>query len=917
MLCSGSGVEARTTETRHIVGREAELAALADFLARTTAPRALVLSGRPGIGKTTLWEAGVSAARERGIRVLVARPSESEMQLSLAALADLLEGIDRNLIAKLPAPQAHALEVALLRAEPSGRPPEPRAVGAATLGLLRQVAASDPVLVALDDAQWLDASSAEALAFAARRLEGEAVSFLLATRADASSMLEQALSRAGIERIEVGPLTLGATRRMLSDRLDLSLPRWLLRRIVESTDGNPLFALEVGRTLAGRELPRMGDELPIPDSVDELLGNRVAGLPPAQRRLLLAFALEGDLTAPQVAVIAGDDALDEAVAAGVVLREGDRVRPAHPLLAAAARRRASDAERRDLHRALADALEDPERQARSLALAAEAPDAELAAAVAAAADGASARGARQEAVELATHALELTPREASERPERVLALAESLALAGERRRLTDFLTSELELLPPGPARGRAYLLLTDGVKRTIDEMRHQLEQALAESDSDPGLRAAVLAEISVTAAVVTVERIADAEAMALEALAQASQSDADAERLVAQAWAWARALRGLPLEEVSERIPAASESMSMWSSVERVAGVRLAWRGEVDEARAALARLSALADERGEELSYVALQGHLCEVSLRAGDWNAASRFLDEFRESTGPGLLLAPLYERCRALLAAGQGTADEAERWAAEAIARSAKTGVRWDRLEALRARGIGALLLHDPAKAAASLREVWDHAQREGVEEPGAFPVASDLVEALTELGDVDGARSVTARLSELAERQEHPWARAAVRQCDALTVGDDNAAAELEQAASDFRELGLLFDHARALLLLGRIQRRRRKWAAARRALERAAAAFDEMGSAGWADEARSELARVGGRRPAAAGELTPTERRVAELAVDGLANKEIARALHVSVHTVEVHLSSVYAKVGVSSRSQLAGALRRT
>jgi DNA-binding NarL/FixJ family response regulator len=273
----------------------------------------------------------------------------------------------------------------------------------------------------------------------------------------------------------------------------------------------------------------------------------------------------------------------------------------------------------------------------------------------------------------------------------------------------------------------------------------------------------------------------------------------------------------------------------------------------------------------------------------------------------------MAPAYERCRALLAAGRGNISEAERWAAETMARAEETAVRWDRLEALRARGLAALLAHEPAKAAESLREVWEHAQREGVDEPGVFPVAPILVEALAELGELDEARSVTARLGDLAERQEHPWARAAVKQCISIVVDrdDDRAPALLEQAASDFRALGLRFDAARALLLLGRVQRRRRKWAAARSALERAATAFDETGSPGWAEEARAELARVGGRRSTAAGELTPTERRVAELAADGLANKEIARALYVSVHTVEVHLSNIYAKLGLRSRAQLA------
>jgi DNA-binding CsgD family transcriptional regulator len=184
-----------------------------------------------------------------------------------------------------------------------------------------------------------------------------------------------------------------------------------------------------------------------------------------------------------------------------------------------------------------------------------------------------------------------------------------------------------------------------------------------------------------------------------------------------------------------------------------------------------------------------------------------------------------------------------------------------------------------------------------------------------------GEPDAARAVTSRLADVAEAQDHPWGRVTAKRCAAivdLASGsyDEEAAAALGQAAVEYARLGLRFDVPRSLLCLGRAQRRHRKWRAARRSLEEAVDAFAELGSPGWADEARAELARVGGRPPAVSGALTPTEQRVVELAVEGRPNKEIAGVLFVTVHTVEVHLSRAYAKLGVRSRSQLAAALNR-
>jgi hypothetical protein len=222
-----------------------------------------------------------------------------------------------------------------------------------------------------------------------------------------------------------------------------------------------------------------------------------------------------------------------------------------------------------------------------------------------------------------------------------------------------------------------------------------------------------------------------------------------------------RVLRGRPIDDLCERYRAVSDAASyIAASPERAAAQRLAWRGEIHAARAALTLLHELADERAETASYIVVRLHLCELELRAGELDAASRLLDEWAESSERDFPIPPPYHRCRALLAAARGLPDDVERLATAAVAEAEAAGSRWDLLETDRAVGLAGLLTHDAARAAERLRAVWAHARREGVDEPGAFPVAPDLVEALVELGEPDEGAAVADRLRELAEQQRHP-------------------------------------------------------------------------------------------------------------------------------------------------------------
>ncbi len=903
-----------------LIARDGELDAISDLLSRDDGTvRALVIEGEPGVGKTSLWEQGTAWGRERHQRVLVARASETEAGLPFAGLIDLMDGVASEELESVPSPQLRALDVALYRADPTDHPPESQVISIALLSALRALAEQDGLLVAIDDVQWLDGPSEEALAYAARRLHLEPVTFLLARRPGRRTALEKAFADERLDRIVVGGISLGATRQILATRLGLRLPHHLLRRIYDTTVGNPLFAIEVGRMLAGRELDTLGDDLPLPDHVEDLLGLRVADLDDSARGVLLALALDADLRVVQLHDLAGPEALDSAVEAGVVTVEGERVRAAHPLLAAAAKTQATEEEKLDLHRRLADVVADERRRALHLALATRTPDEGLAARLDDAAIRAAARGATRQAVDLATHALRLTPPESSD-VERVLALGRHLEDAGEKQRLTELLGDRVETLPAGAARVQAYTLLTEGVVRGNADILSLLEKALAEAGDDPLLRGLVLPHLAENEAVNEVRQVARADERATEAVALSEQGSADDQALAVHSLTWTQALRGQPVAHLIERYYALStERAYMARHPERVAGQRLTWRGEIEQARPLLTAFRDRVEEWAE--AYALARLHLCELELRAGRWSVVERMLDEWGDSTDSADLLNwPMYERCRALLAAGCGDVEEARRWAGRAIALADSTGVRWDWLEATRALGLAALLEKNLPEAVGHLGAVWDHTQREGVSDPGAFPVATDLIEALLESESYDAAHGVVAVLAEVGRSQDHPWARVGAERGAALVaIHDDSytdAAGEaLDAAATAYRALGLEFDEARTLLALGRAQRRAKKWGAARDVLERAVAAFETIGSPGWAEDARAELERVGARRPAPGGGLTTTERRVAELAVEGLANKEIARTLVVTVNTVEFHLRNTYAKLGIRSRVQLASRLQ--
>ena len=899
-----------------IAGRDEELARAYAFLERSTsAPRALVLEGEAGIGKTTLWLAAAERARECGVRVLSSRPAEAERGLAFAGIGDLVEGVLDDVLALLTPPRRHALEVALL-VEEATEPVDPRALGLAVRGVLETRAAEGPLAVAIDDVQWLDRSSADALSFALRRLERPLVVLLarrLAPEIDPSG-LERALAPDAVERLEVGPLSVGAIQTLLRERLERVFTRPLLLRIHETSGGNPFYALELARALGSEVDPTQ--PLPVPESLEGLLHARIDALPePARGALGLVSALgEADVRILRETG-GGDAALEPALTAGVVEWSGSRIRFTHPLLASAVYRGLSVSARRHIHRALAEAVPDPVERTRHLARSADGPAAGIAAAADEAAERAAARGALAASVELREHALRLTPPEALEDVHRrTIAAARAYfatADAVRARRLADDL---LGRTPSGTLRADVLVLLSDLALGDRDAIALRRE-ALREAEEDPARQARIqqwlgwgvrfsegenAAERHARASLELAERLDDdalrAGGLAAVSVSRLHQAKPDALSLGERAYALACAIGDA---ELLMRI-----TLSFSSS--------LLWINHLDRARALLEPLYLEWFERDEDVA-AQIVWRLGLVEFAAGRLPLAAEHVRRAREID---LQHGELGDNAQAawavaLVAAHRGELEAARELAEHGLALTERQPRLVAPLEA--ALGLVALRNGDARRAVDHFSTAEDANRALGSLEPNVARWRADYVEALLELERIDEAVALVEPWEAEGMRLGRASVVAQATRCRGLIAaarGDvDQALALLERAALEHDEAGDPLGRARAVLALGIARRRARQKRGAREAIEQALAIFEECGAGGWAESARAELGRIGGRRREEG--LTAAERRVAALVAEGRTNREVAAALYLGERTVETHLSHIYAKLGVRSRTELA------
>ena len=885
-----------------LVGRDRETAALAAFL-DDQVPGGLVVTGEPGLGKSALWEYAADLATERGAVVLRATPGEGEERHSFGVLDDLFRDTDLDDHA-LRGPVREALAAVLLREAITG-PVDAQLVQAGVHDLLADLAAEHYVVVCVDDAHWADPASLQAVTFAARRLDRAPVQFLLTRRTGyGRTPLEAELARRDLRQVEPRPLSLKATARLLSHDLSLTLSSRVLRLVHEQSRGNPLFVLEIGRALIQRGIPEAGKPLGLPADMADVLGLRVRELPDNQRTVLLAVALDAQLSGTDLVTLAGLEPVERAVQERLVtIAEAGRARPWHPLLAAAARDSATPVGRQDMHRRLAQIVSRPEHRVRHLALASAEPDEDVALALSECARLAGDRGATETALELAELALTRTPNGSRTRTRRVLDLAGRMVILNETQRLTDFLEEEVERIPHGPERGQALLMLLNGTWNTVAHSQLLVDRALAECGGDPLIRGRALEARSFIAGGISVSSAAQCLAWAEEAIELGAHEE-DEWRMLGRARSWCLVRGGRP--------PEPPEGEPLWK--------RLIWRGELAAAERAVRDRIGAAEEAGRFQESESYWERLFDVLERSGRVREAREFLDALLDvdlSANEAITL----EVMRAVVAVRYGDVRAAREWASVGRAHADRFGDVWNRLEADHVLAVAALQSGEPDAAETLLRGVFDHVVTAGLLEPGTFPVAPDLVEALALQGRYDEGREIIAWLEPLADDQDHPWGQAMSERSRLLigmldeSVPPQDASSRTTAVVDELTTLGLLHDAARAHLVIGSGLRRQRQWGLARDHLANAESRFEELGAEGWAATVRGELSRVGGRRPAVEGALTPTELEVARLASEGLPNKTIARQLNVSISTVETHLTRAYAKLGVRSRARLGARLQ--
>jgi DNA-binding CsgD family transcriptional regulator len=834
-------------------------------------------------------------------------------------VADLLREVPERVLDELPDIQRVAVDHVLMRATAELPATDQHVVAAAFNSVVRCLATDSPVLIAIDNVQWLDPSSQAITAFAARRFAGS-VGLLMTERCDpdcgSNASWLQLTPPDALNRIRMGPLSLGALHALFSTRLGRIFPRPTMVRIAEIFGGNPFYALELARAIdTGSTAARPV----LPGSLATLMRQRIGRLERDAQEMLLAAASVADPTVELLAQVTDTsvdhaaDLLEEAESKALVSIDGHRVRFSHPLLARTIYTDASPARRRAVHRQLADALLPPEMKARHMALAASSANPETLQALDSAATSAAARGAPAAAAELVDLGLRL----GGDEPPRRLRAAEYHFKAGDAQRAQALLERTIDQLPPGMLRG-AGLNLMAAVRLNDDNWTQAaslLERALAHVEGTPAFHVNTLISLAFTqwmvakfdeslatvrTAVSHAEALGD-PALISVALAMSVQLNFMAGNGVDEA----SLRRAVELED-----PDADVLLPFRASV--VNALVLAWTGRLDEACTHLAETRNRCVEGGNETDLMAVTSLMVLVEVWRGDLAEAVHLADEAMERAeqGGGTLAFALTMRAMVAAYVGREHDTRADVHAALDIARRRQSPrlIEWP----LRTLGFLEVSLGNYAEAVSALQPLLrEFEANPGTEIAGAL-FLPDAIEALASLGRHTEAEPLIEALEGNGRRNDCAWMLAVGARCRSMSLAarGDVDAAELmaRQALIEHDRIPIRFERARTELLLGQLQRRQRRKDTATATLKEALATFEDIGTPFWADRARAELART--NVVPSRDVLTPSERRVAELAASGKTNRDVASALFISPKTVEANLARIYRKLGIKSRAEL-------
>lgn len=907
-----------------VYGREDAVQIVENLLAEGGSAVAV---GAPGAGKTSLMKVAAQMAAHHGRRVLTVTPTQFEHGLPFAGLAELLSQCpeaDRD----LPAPQRHALAVALHNADPDGAEVNALAVPLAVRGVLQNLCQAQPVALLLDDLQWLDASSAGSFGFAIRgaTAEQDRLSVLVGTRPDPDGGGDLLRSLTEPRRdFALRPLDDSAIGQLLRRRLG---PRWtppMAAGIARASAGNPFLALEIAKAMddgKGRSARYGHDHVfPVPPTLSELLGERAARLPRPAREVLLLVSAAGRLTVGQLrAIVEPDrlaDALDDAADAEVAAVGADSaVAFTHPLLSSAIYDAATAGERRRAHRTLADSLDDPVERARHRAKSSTVPDEAIAGELERAAEISQARGAQQLAGELLESAALATPsgtpgRTAFDRWMRAVA---TYIDAGDEIAANTALDKGSALAEAAEQQAEA-LILRSRLADKLLAARVFLEQAFALVPPGSALRAEILHGLGMYRRcegrgplALRLTQMAIAQA-ALHNRVDVQLSALNERQAIERLWGIGDPAQSLrEFQQVASGLDATFEG---W--VQALAHAFFAsWDDPDAEGRVRAAIAAAITGGRYAELSdlYVCL----ILVLTRASDFRQAHAALEE-ADRSGAWTKTRDGSQRAmaRLLVKSYTGEIDEARALALAAENLPLIAASPYWRGGFLAQLGFVEVSAGRWQEALEVLRRLADSMAATGIVDLEQMLWAVDYADAALQTGSIPEVEAAIAVLRRQAAAGRREAAVAADR-CQALLTA---ARGDAEQAAVQLRALAGLpaaecpFEQARTRLALGQAYRRAGYKAKANETLAETAETFARLGAPRWAERALAEADRTGMNSTADSGSLTPTERRVAELVGKGLSNQETADQLFMSVKTVEANLTRIYRKLDVRSRTELA------